>query len=223
MELSLKVMSGRNAGQIIRVPVSKFIIGRSEDCHLRPHSDLISRHHCAILVEDDIVAVRDFNSRNGTFVNGERVVGQTALKNGDQLSVGQLTFEVHAGHSTSAAKKPKVQSAADAAARIVTASKEKDDTDITQWLLEETTINGASDTRSSEAPTKQLAGSDLSALNEGAGEGSDISKTVAGTSDSKAGLGKKSGPGKLPAVPQLATKDSREAATEMLRKILRNR
>jgi hypothetical protein len=43
------------------------------------------------------------------------------------------------------------------------------------------------------------------------------------TSDSKAGVGGKKSPGKLPTIPVVATKDSREAAAEMLKKILRSR
>ena len=52
MELTIKLLSGRSKGQEIRIPSNKFLIGRAEDCHLRPHSDLISRHHCVLLVEE---------------------------------------------------------------------------------------------------------------------------------------------------------------------------
>ncbi len=73
MQVKLIVTQGKNAGQEVPVPGPKFFIGRAEDCDLRPQSDLISRHHCALLVEDGYVAVRDFGSKNGTFVNDQRV------------------------------------------------------------------------------------------------------------------------------------------------------
>src|SRR6185295_4154930 len=104
MDLKLRVVEGKNAGQEISVPGSKFFIGRSEDCQLRPGSDLISRHHCVLLVEEGYVGVRDFGSKNGTYVNDERVVGERELKAGDRLSVGPLRFEVHLAHGLAAKK-----------------------------------------------------------------------------------------------------------------------
>jgi predicted component of type VI protein secretion system len=230
MELSLKVLSGRNAGQLIKVPVTKFIIGRSEDCHLRPHSDLVSRHHCAILIDNGTVAIRDFNSKNGTFVNGEKVVGQCDLKSGDKVAVGQLVFEVHAAHGSAIGHKPKVKGVRDVAARTATSTAPDEDTDVSRWLAEDTSINSASDTKSSEelARTRQVSADELAHLRRSETNGEDetvaaaVSDSKAGLTEGKSGIVKKS-TGKLPQVPQSATKDSREAAAEMLRKILRNR
>src|SRR5262245_20988588 len=160
MEITLKVITGRNAGQVVKVPVTKFLIGRSDDFHLRPHSDLISRHHCAILIDNGTVAVRDFNSRNGTFVNGERVVGQTPLKTGDKLSVGQLVFEVHASHADPMQRRPKVKDVRDAAARIAAPAGPDEDTDVTQWLMGETAGAAHMDTKMN-----------------------DLARTISGTSD----------------------------------------
>jgi pSer/pThr/pTyr-binding forkhead associated (FHA) protein len=222
MELTLKVMTGRNSGQVIRVPVNKFLIGRSDDCHLRPHSDLISRHHCAILIDNGVVAVRDFNSRNGTFVNGEKVVGQTTLKTGDTLSVGQLLFEVHAAHGDPLQRRPKVKDVREAAARVVE-SQANEDVDVTQWLMEDTSIVSASETKATDLTQTQNFSPDEAPQSTPAHDEPAPAVAAAKTSDSKAGLGKKKGPGKLPTVPVAATKDSREAAAEMLKKILRNR
>ncbi len=227
MELTLKVMSGRNAGQMVRVPVNKFLIGRSDDCHLRPHSDLISRHHCAILIDNGVVAVRDFNSRNGTFVNGEKVVGQTTLKTGDKLSVGQLVFEVHASHGEPVQRRPKVKDVREAAARLAAPAERDEDTDVTEWLMEDTSIVPAADTKASDlAQTQQFSADELSRpTDQPAANNVDqrLSAAMPKTSDSKAGVGGKKAPGKLPSVPAVVTKDSREAAAEMLKKILRSR
>lgn len=80
MELTLKVVSGKHAGQKLRIPTPKFLIGRGEECHLRPNSDLVSRHHCILFVGDSGAAVRDLNSRNGTYVNDERISGDRPLR-----------------------------------------------------------------------------------------------------------------------------------------------
>jgi predicted component of type VI protein secretion system len=94
MIVQLVVASGSRAGQIIPVPVEKFIVGRAEDCHLKPRSEVISRYHCAILVGDDVV-VRDLGSKNGVHLNGEKINAEQKLKNGDLLVVGPLEFYVH--------------------------------------------------------------------------------------------------------------------------------
>jgi pSer/pThr/pTyr-binding forkhead associated (FHA) protein len=94
MEVRLKVLVGKNVGQELLVPGPKFFVGRAEDCQLRPRSDLISRHHCVLLIEDDFVAVRDFGSKNGTLVNDQRIMGERELKSGDKLVIGPLEFQV---------------------------------------------------------------------------------------------------------------------------------
>jgi pSer/pThr/pTyr-binding forkhead associated (FHA) protein len=94
MDVKLIVIHGKHAGQEIPIPIPKFFIGRAEDCNLRAHSDQVSRHHCVIIVEEGYVAIRDFQSKNGTFVNGQRIADETALKSGDRLKVGQIELEV---------------------------------------------------------------------------------------------------------------------------------
>jgi hypothetical protein len=131
MEVKLVVANGKNAGQKIAVPGPKFFIGRAEDCHLRPNSDLVSRHHCVILIEDGFVAVRDFGSKNGTFVNDERVRAEQELKNGDRLKIGQLELALELAVPVGGKKKPKVHSIQEAAARAAeTGGASPDDLDL---------------------------------------------------------------------------------------------
>ncbi len=94
LKVELKVLEGRQQGKAIPLNVRQFLIGREEDCHLRPNSDLVSRHHCVFTVDDFTVRLRDLGSTNGTFVNGERVQGQVVLEPGDHVSVGKLSFEI---------------------------------------------------------------------------------------------------------------------------------
>src|SRR4051812_8807693 len=95
MKISLIVMSaGSAAGKALPVNVAQFIIGRDPDCNLRPASAMISKRHCAVLVKNGKVSLRDFDSTNGSFVNDAAVKGEVVLKNGDVLKVGPLTFKV---------------------------------------------------------------------------------------------------------------------------------
>lgn len=138
MDVKLIVANGKNAGQAIPIAGSKFFIGRAEDCHLRPRSDLVSRHHCALVVEDGGVSIRDFGSKNGTLVNGQRVQSEQELKNGDQLMVGNLEFKVEFSVDVGGKKKPQVKSVEEAAQRTVESALD-DDLDIAGLLGEDDT------------------------------------------------------------------------------------
>ncbi|MDR0392389.1 MAG: FHA domain-containing protein, partial [Planctomycetaceae bacterium] len=95
MDIQLVVAGGSKAGQVIPITGPKFIIGRADDCNLKPRSELISRYHCAIIVEDNYVAIRDLGSKNGVFINGTRVATEQELQHSDKISVGPLEFFVH--------------------------------------------------------------------------------------------------------------------------------
>jgi predicted component of type VI protein secretion system len=101
----LRVLSGRQNGALIPLPVGKFLIGREEDCQLRPNSELVSRHHCVFTNDDFTVRLRDLGSTNGTFVNGERLRGGAMLKSGDKVAVGKIDFEVLVGEEAEAAER----------------------------------------------------------------------------------------------------------------------
>ena len=147
MDVKLVVASGSRAGQAISINLPKFFIGRAEDCHLKPKSDLISRYHCAIIAEDGgYVAVRDMQSKNGVYVNGERVVGEKEVKTGDKLVVGPLEFVLQVSVSLQGDKKPKVESVKDAVARTIEVSSqqpvqdqqnEEQSEDVADWLMGE--------------------------------------------------------------------------------------
>jgi pSer/pThr/pTyr-binding forkhead associated (FHA) protein len=95
MKLSLMVLNaGKASGQTIPIPSAQFVIGRDPKCNLRPASAMISKQHCALIVKDGRVYVKDFDSTNGTFVNEQPVKGSVVLKNDDLLKVGPLTFKV---------------------------------------------------------------------------------------------------------------------------------
>ncbi len=89
----LKVVGGKHSGQVIPLNRRKFLIGREQDCQLRPNSDMVSRHHCVFSVDDFSVRLRDLGSTNGTLVNGEKIRRETVLEHGDRIVIGNLEFE----------------------------------------------------------------------------------------------------------------------------------
>ena len=245
MDCSLKVMSGKYAGQLIKIPGASFLIGRSEECQLRPHSDLISRQHCQITIEGDKVTAADKGSRNGTFVNGERIAAPVQLKHGDKLGVGQLIFEVlipqsvkpkaapvsdtiattaakvetHASHPAPKPKHPKVKDVADVANRVAT-KKNIDDDDISDWLNGDDmdSLNDTSTIQLSQTQQLQL----LAAAQDELGTSDDDTKEDSKVLDKKK---KEKVYGKLPPIPKPENdaKNSKEAAAEMLKRMMKNR
>jgi pSer/pThr/pTyr-binding forkhead associated (FHA) protein len=66
-------------------------IGRSSDADLVILDDKASRIHCGIRRWDGDFFLKDLKSRNGTYVNGERI-DMVKLNFGDRIRVGSLLF-----------------------------------------------------------------------------------------------------------------------------------
>jgi pSer/pThr/pTyr-binding forkhead associated (FHA) protein len=104
MVTKLIVASGKSAGRSISIKRNKLLIGRAEECDVRPLSDEVSRRHCAVIVGPADVWVEDLKSRNGTFVNGTRIepATRTKLADGDLIRVGSLELKVFCRAPTAA-------------------------------------------------------------------------------------------------------------------------
>jgi pSer/pThr/pTyr-binding forkhead associated (FHA) protein len=76
----------------LHAPVTTF--GRHPDNDVVLASPLVSAHHLRVHVGERLEA-EDLGSTNGTYVNEERVQGRHPLAGGDQLRVGDVTFQVH--------------------------------------------------------------------------------------------------------------------------------
>jgi pSer/pThr/pTyr-binding forkhead associated (FHA) protein len=101
MKLSLLVLTaGKWEGKLIPLTTLPFLVGRDAQCHLRPASPLISKRHCALVVRDQQLMVRDEGSTNGTLLNGQPVAGEQPLADGDKLEIGPLLFQVKVEQST---------------------------------------------------------------------------------------------------------------------------
>jgi pSer/pThr/pTyr-binding forkhead associated (FHA) protein len=94
MVTKLVVASGKSAGRSISIKRNKLLIGRAEECDVRPLSEEVSRRHCAVIVGPADVWVEDLGSRNGTFVNGDRIEAKTKVSDGDMIRVGSLELRV---------------------------------------------------------------------------------------------------------------------------------
>lgn len=221
MQVKLKVLHGSKAGREVKVSVPEFIIGRGEGAHLRPRSDLISRHHCVIVVNESGVLIRDLKSRNGTFLNGEQIDGEQPLKVGDHVKVGKLEFEILIDHSLGGTKRPKVKDVKEAAARTASGKKEGTE-DVSTWLEEADEAERTQ--RLSDPETRQfkLDETDKVTLEQAAEETMEDAETDTSEEKDK-NKKKKKEYGKLPKVEKEATKDSCEAASDMLKNFFNRR
>jgi len=93
LSAELKVLTGKHQGKAIALNTRKFLVGREQDCHLRPNSDMVSRHHCVFIVDEYGVRLRDLGSTNGTRVNGELIRTEVVLNDGDQITIGKLDLQ----------------------------------------------------------------------------------------------------------------------------------
>lgn len=90
MSVLLKPLQG---GRPIVLDKPILLIGRHPDCDvILKDSSKISRKHCCIALVDNCFKIRDLDSMNGVWVNGERVVHTTSLRTGDELMIGDLPF-----------------------------------------------------------------------------------------------------------------------------------
>jgi pSer/pThr/pTyr-binding forkhead associated (FHA) protein len=68
-------------------------IGRATGADFIVDAGMVSRVHCRLTARAGDVEVTDLDSTNGTYVNGNRVE-RAALKDGDELGIGRVTFRV---------------------------------------------------------------------------------------------------------------------------------
>ena len=96
MRIILKVTAGPHVGRDFFLEGHDvFLVGRARQAHFHlPKKDLrISRGHCMIEANFPPCRLRDMDSRNGTFVNGQKV--KTAdIRDGDEIRVGRTILQV---------------------------------------------------------------------------------------------------------------------------------
>jgi len=105
MQASFTVISGPHHGRTFQVPRGKFIIGRETDCHMLLTSNLVSRHHCVLLMDEWTLKIRDLGSKNGTYVNGHKIgTGVMVLLHDDAISIGDMNGLVDLNPATATTK-----------------------------------------------------------------------------------------------------------------------
>jgi uncharacterized RDD family membrane protein YckC len=92
-----KLILNPTSGARKEIPVGEkvFSIGRDPSNDLVLSDSMVSRRHAIMERKGESYAIRDNNSSNGTMVNGDRVVGDQELRDGDLIAIGaaRLLFQ----------------------------------------------------------------------------------------------------------------------------------
>lgn len=71
------------------------VIGRAQDCRVVIPDSTISRHHAVITVYDAAFSIRDQDSKNGTFVDGQRIGRLPVIVTPEtQIALGSLPVSI---------------------------------------------------------------------------------------------------------------------------------
>jgi pSer/pThr/pTyr-binding forkhead associated (FHA) protein len=81
---------GRGGRELRALDSERLTVGTLETNELVVLADGVSRVHAVLERFGDTWTVRDLGSRNGTFVNGARIIGEHALHPGDEILLGRL-------------------------------------------------------------------------------------------------------------------------------------
>ena len=94
MDVKLVVIAGSSKLQVVRLRSEETIVGRQRGCDVRVPSADVSRRHCRLSYRDGVLVLEDLASANGTFLNGDRVTGQAAVRPGDKVRLGPVVFRI---------------------------------------------------------------------------------------------------------------------------------
>jgi len=78
------------------------ILGRGTDSLVWIDAQSVSRRHARVMVASGLATLEDLGSKNGTYVNGIRLTAPVALRDGDELRIGNvpMTLKVFARPSS---------------------------------------------------------------------------------------------------------------------------
>src|SRR5665213_968719 len=101
----LVILNQGMTGRTFDLNVDRTTVGRVEDNTFQIADASVSSRHAEILLQGSELLVRDLNSTNGTFINGEKI-SEAVLKPGQTLRFGQVELKLDDGKPISAQQAP---------------------------------------------------------------------------------------------------------------------
>ena len=97
MSWQLHIIAGSDSGKALTLqPGSDMMIGRGEKSFYRLTDPRVSRSHCEIIIENDVVTLLCHGGSGGTKVNGKTITKQQ-LKLGDVIQIGDTQLRLQMG------------------------------------------------------------------------------------------------------------------------------
>ena len=87
-------VEGSEPAQHVPIHSTPFKVGRLPQLQLTLPSECVSKDHAVIDLRGDQAYVTDLDSTNGTYINGERVLEETPLNEGDIIQFATVVFRV---------------------------------------------------------------------------------------------------------------------------------
>jgi len=97
----LVILTQGLTGRTHELNVDRTTIGRVEDNMFQIAEPSVSSHHCEVHLRGSEILIRDLNSTNGTFINGEKVT-ESILKPGQTLRLGNVELKLDTPGAASA-------------------------------------------------------------------------------------------------------------------------
>jgi len=91
-------------GRTHELKADKTTVGRVEDNVFQIPEPSVSSHHCEVMLRGNDIVVKDLDSTNGTFINGQKV-SEGPLKPGQILRLGQVEMRLETETPSPAAPK----------------------------------------------------------------------------------------------------------------------
>ena len=87
----------RSLDDQIHIPIPEgapLLIGRMEECDIQISDDSISSQHAQILLENNVLRLKDMGSTNGTRVNYTLIDSPVVILHGDTVEFGGFSFTI---------------------------------------------------------------------------------------------------------------------------------
>ena len=90
----LRILTGQLKGKKMMLPDREIVLGSDRSCSLKQFAEGIAPKHCTLKPTPLGILVNDLGSEHGTFIDDERITGETLLGPGGLLRVGSMKYRL---------------------------------------------------------------------------------------------------------------------------------
>ena len=90
--------------RVLRLEEGENLAGREPTCAVWLDAAGVSRRHARLNLDADGATIEDLGSKNGTWLNDDRISDRTTLRDGDRLQLGPESLEFRTSAASSATK-----------------------------------------------------------------------------------------------------------------------